>query len=93
MTKHRLTISFSNQYEDIYYQLKEMKDRSTFVCNILNEYLKNYCSEEEKIERAVTKALSKYNFVSINKQENIEEKNGEDDFVIQEDKDLIKKLF
>lgn len=91
MTKHRLTISFSNQYEDIYYQLKEMKDRSTFVCKILNEYLKNGCSEEEKIERAVIKALSKYDFSIINKQENIEEKNEEE--ITQEDKDLIKNLF
>lgn len=91
MTKHRLTISFSNQYEDIYYQLKEMKDRSTFVCKILNEYLKNDCSEEEKIERAVIKALSKYDFSIINKQENIEEKNEEE--ITQEDKDLIKNLF
>ena len=91
MTKHRLTISFSNQYEDIYYQLKEMKDRSTFVCKILNEYFKKECSEEEKIERAVTKALSKYNFANINKQENIEENNGAE--VTQADKDLIKNLF
>ncbi|WP_252225783.1 hypothetical protein [Clostridium sp. ZBS2] len=88
--KKKLTISFAGEYEELYNFLKEKKDRSCFVCNILNNYLKNDCSQEELIEMAVTKALSKYNLASINKQEHVEEKNEE---VTQEDKDLIKNLF
>lgn len=91
--KKKLTISFAEEYVDLYNFLKDKKDRSNFVCNILNSYLKNDCSEEEKIERAVTRALSKYNFSINNKQDDIEEKNGEDDSVTQADKDLIKNLF
>lgn len=91
--KKKLTISFAEEYEELYNFLKDKKDRSSFVCNILNNYLKDYCSEEEKIERAVTKALSKYNFSILNKQENIEENNGQNDFVTEADKDLIKNLF
>lgn len=90
--KKKLTISFAEEYEELYNFLKEKKDRSCFVCNILNSYLKNNCSQEELIERAVTKALSKYNFSINNKQEDIEENNEEDD-VTQADKDLIKNLF
>ncbi|UZT06176.1 hypothetical protein ONV75_16475 [Clostridium sp. LQ25] len=89
--KKKLTISFAEEYEELYNFLKDKKDRSCFVCNILNNYLKGDCSEEEKIERAVTRALSKYDFSINNKQENIEEKNGEN--VTQADKDLIKNLF
>lgn len=89
--KKKLTISFAEEYEELYNFLKDKKDRSCFVCNILNNYLKNDCSEEEKIERAVTKALSKYDFSIINKQDDIGENNGED--VTQADKDLIKNLF
>lgn len=89
--KKKLTISFAEEYEELYNFLKDKKDRSCFVCTILNSYLKNDCTQEELIERAVTKALSKYNFSIINKQENIEEKNGEQ--VTQADKDLIKNLF
>jgi hypothetical protein len=91
--KKKLTISFAEEYEELYNFLKDKKDRSCFVCTILNSYLKNDCSQEELIERVVTKALSKYNFSINNKQENIEEKNGEMDSVTQEDKDLIKNLF
>ena len=91
--KKKLTISFAEEYEELYNFLKEKKDRSYFVCNILNSYLKNDCSEEEKIERAVTKALNKYNFSIINKQEYIEENNGQNDFVTEADKNLIKNLF
>lgn len=89
--KKKLTISFAEEYEELYNFLKDKKDRSCFVCNILNNVLKNDCSEEELIERAVTKALSKYNFANINKQEQTEANNEED--VKQEDKDLIKNLF
>ncbi|MFR2886624.1 MAG: hypothetical protein ACLTDM_00330 [Clostridium butyricum] len=91
--KKKLTISFAEEYEELYNFLKDKKDRSCFVCSILNSYLKNDCSEEEKIERAVMKAFSKYNFSIINKQEGIEENDGEDDSVTQADKDLIKNLF
>lgn len=91
-TKKKLTISFAEEYADLYNFLKDKKDRSNFVCNILKSYLKNDCNEEEKIERAVTRALSKYNFSSANKQENTEEKN-EEDSITQADKDLIKNLF
>lgn len=44
----------------------------------LNSYLKNDCSEEEMIERAITRALSKYNFSNTNKQDKNEEKNEEE---------------
>lgn len=87
--KKKLTISFAEEYEELYNLLKEKKDRSSFICNILNNHLKNGCSEEELIERAVARALSKYNF-SINSNE---EKKVEDDSVTQADKDLIKNLF
>ena len=91
--KKKLTISFAEEYEELYNFLKSKKDRSCFVCNILSNYLKGDCSEEEKIEKAVVKALSKYNFSINNKQGNIEEKNGKDDSITQADKDLIKNLF
>ncbi|WP_321835209.1 hypothetical protein [Clostridium butyricum] len=90
-TKKKLTISFAEEYADLYNFLKDKKDRSCFVCNILNNYLKNDCNEEEKIEKAVTRALSKYDFSIINKQDDIEEKKI--DNVTQADKDLIKNLF
>ncbi len=89
--KKKLTISFAEEYEELYNFLKDKKDRSCFVCTILNSYLKNDCTQEELIEKAVTKALSKYNFASINKQEQTEGKNIGD--VTQEDKNLIKSLF
>lgn len=91
--KKKLTISFAEEYEELYNFLKDKKDRSCFVCTILNSYLKNDCTQEELIERAVTKALSKYDFSINSKQENSEEKNGENDSITQEDKNLIKSLF
>lgn len=91
MDKHKLSISFSSEYEELYNHLKKMKNRSSFICKALNENLNissNYSSDlEEIVERAVIKALSRNGSVS----EAVKEVKQSD--VSNEDRELINSLF
>ena len=90
MNKHKLSISFSKEYSELYNFLKDKNDRSNFVCKILNEYLKENkdINLEEIVERAVAKALRNHNIITVNSG-----KLDKEDEIRQEDKELINNLF
>lgn len=93
MGKHKLSISFSAEYEDLYNNLKKMKNRSSLICNVLSKNLNissnNSSDLEEIVERAVIKALEKYNVTTVNC--NISD--AMKDEISNEDRDLINNLF
>ena len=93
MEKHKLSISFSVEYEELYNNLKKMKNRSSFICKVLSENLNisssNSSDLEEIVERAVIKALEKHNVKTVNY--NINDVNKDE--ISDEDRDLINNLF
>ncbi len=93
MDKLKISISFSSEYEELYNYLKNMKNRSSLICKVLNENLNisNNKSEdlEEIVERAVIKALEKHNITTVNYNINDVNKNE----ISDEDRDLINNLF
>jgi len=68
MNKHKLSISFSKEYFELYNLLKDKSNRSNLVCKILNKYLKENkdINLEEIVERAVAKALRNHNIITVN---------------------------
>lgn len=90
MDKRKLSISFSVEYEYLYNYLKDMPNRSNFICQTLKKNL-NGCNEqsdlEEIVERAVIKAIEKQGNININSRT----VNKQD--VSDEDRDLINNLF
>lgn len=101
MDKHKLTISFSKEYTDLYYFLKGKKDRSNYICNLLNKNIAssedNKSEIEEVIEKTLTKILSRYDFSNINinnqKDNNYNNNSQNNKETSQEDKNLINMLF
>ena len=93
MEKHKLSISFSVEYEELYNNLKKMKNRSRLICKVLSENLNisssNSSDLEEIVERAVIKALEKHNVKTVNY--NINDINKDE--ISDEDRDLINNLF
>ena len=93
MDKHKLSISFSSEYDELYNYLKNMKNRSSIICKVLNETLNisNNKSEdlEEIVERALIKALEKHNVINVNYNSSDAKK----DEISDEDRDLINNLF
>ena len=93
MDKHKLSISFSSEYDELYNYLKNMKNRSSIICKVLNENLNisNNKSEdlEEIVERALIKALEKHNVTNVNYNSSDAKK----DEISDEDRDLINNLF
>lgn len=93
MEKHKLSISFSVEYEELYNNLKKMKNRSSLICKVLSENLNisssNSSDLEEIVERAVIKALEKHNVKTVNY--NINDINKDE--ISDEDRDLINNLF
>lgn len=93
MDKHKLSISFSSEYEELYNYLKNMKNRSSLICKVLSENLNNSNNKsndlEEIIERAVIKALEKHNVTNANYNSSDAKK----DEISDEDRDLINNLF
>lgn len=90
MDKHKISISFSKEYEDLYNSLKDMPNRSNFICKILSNNFNKYDEQsdlEEIVERAIIKALAKNGGVS---QEIEKIKESE---VSDEDRELINSLF
>ena len=93
MDKHKISISFSSEYEELYDYLKNMKNRSSLICKILRENLNNPNNKsddlEEIVERAVIKALEKHNITTVNYNSSDAKK----DEISDEDRDLINNLF
>lgn len=90
MDKHKISISFSKEYEDLYNSLKDMPNRSNFICKILSNNFNKYDEQsdlEEIVERAVIKALAKNEGVSQDVGR-IKESDVSD-----EDRELINSLF
>lgn len=92
MDKHKISVSLSREYEDLYNALKDMPNRSNFICKILSNNFKK-CDDqsnlEEIIERAVIKALEKHNVINVNYNSSDAKK----DEISDEDRDLINNLF
>lgn len=90
MDKHKISVSFSKEYDELYNALKDMPNKSNFICKILSNNFKKYDDQnnlEEIIERAVIKALTKNGGV-IQDIEKIKESDVSD-----EDRELINSLF
>lgn len=90
MDKHKVSVSFSKEYEDLYNYIKDMPNRSNFICKILSNNFKKYDDQnnlEEIVERAVIKALAKNGGIS-QEVEKIKESEVSD-----EDRELINSLF
>ena len=93
MDKRKLSISFSVEYEALYDYLKNIPNRSSLICKVLNENLNisssNSSELEEIVERAVIKALEKHNVTNVNYNNSDAKK----DEISDEDRDLINNLF
>lgn len=99
INKNKITISFAKEYTDLYYFLKDKKDRSNFICNLLNSNITSLDNEDKRIEEVIEKTLievlSRYDFsnaISKNNNYNGYSSNNEEELT-QEDKDLINNLF
>lgn len=90
MDKRKISVSFSKEYDELYNALKDMPNRSNFICKILSNNFKKYDDQdnlEKIIERAVIKALTRNGGV-IQDIEKIKESDVSD-----EDRELINGLF
>lgn len=92
MDKHKISISFSREYEELYNYLKDMPNRSNFICQMLKKNLNIDNIEtnnlEEIIEKAVIRALEKHSNISINYRDVVRE-----DEISDADRELINNLF
>lgn len=99
--KNKITISFAKEYTDLYYFLKDKKDRSNFICNLLNSNIASLDGEEKKLEEVIEKTLievlSRYDFSKVKNNNNFDgysnNNNEKEEELTQEDKDLINILF
>ncbi len=69
MDKHKISVSFSKEYEDLYNSLKDVSNRSNFICKILSNNFKKYDEQsdlEEIVERALIRALEKHSVNNVN---------------------------
>lgn len=90
MDKHKISVSFSKEYDELYNALKDMPNRSNFICKILSNNFKKYDDQsnlEEIVERAVIKALSRNGDISQDVEKTKESE------VSDEDRELINSLF
>ncbi|MCH6265092.1 hypothetical protein [Neobacillus citreus] len=55
----RLTISFSQQYEDVFHYLNAQENTSKFVCGLLQREMKN-ATKQEGLEKQVYKIIQQY---------------------------------
>ena len=94
MKKHKISISFSKNYEDVYNFLIEKPNISQFICEIVKEKMvqEQDNSLEKQVEKIVEKLLEKLlidkgvSMLSNGNIANISHLNNED-------KDLIDSLF
>ncbi|WP_442598162.1 hypothetical protein [Neobacillus sp. D3-1R] len=56
---HKLTISFSKKYEDVFLFLNTKENASKFICELIRKEMKNVVNEEDFEER-VYKILLRY---------------------------------
>jgi len=92
MSKHKISISFSSSYSDVYDFLKAKSNISNYICEVMREKMNatgNDLNLERKIEQIINKVISEKgismydNTINSSPTENLS----------TEELDLIKNLF
>ncbi|NLM04068.1 MAG: hypothetical protein GX214_03505 [Clostridiales bacterium] len=97
MKKHKISISFAKNYEDVYEFLIEKPNISQFICQVVRDKMfeNEYSSLEEKVEKILNKMIAERGITTTNILTNSLETPplGTIDILKNEDKDLIDSLF
>jgi hypothetical protein len=92
MSKHKISISLSSNYNDVYEFLKTKPNVSNYVCEVIREKINtpgNATNLENKIEEIVNRLLKEKN-VSVS---NNTVSPNSTEVITSADMDLIKNLF
>ena len=97
MKKHKISISFAKNYEDVYQFLIEKPNISQFICEVVRDKMieGKDKSLEEQVEKILNKLIAERGSTTTNILTNSLENPplGTIDTLKNEDKDLIDSLF
>ena len=97
MKKHKISISFAKNYEDVYEFLIEKPNISQFICEVVRDKMfeGKDKSLEEQVEKILNKLIAERGITTTNILTNSLETPplGTIDILKNEDKDLIDSLF
>ncbi len=92
MAKHKISISFSSAYEDVYNYLKRKPNISNYICEIIREKMNDTGNDldlERKIEEIINKVISEKGLSIFDNTT----KSSPSENLSTEELDLIKNLF
>ena len=97
MKKHKLSISFAKNYEDVYEFLIEKPNISQFICEVVREKMfeDQHSLLEKQVEQILDKLIEKRGLSIANISSDSLDTTSSDttDILKNEDKDLIDSLF
>lgn len=91
MDKRKISISFSKEYEDLYEHIKDINNRSNFICQAIKEKLYKDASTDANLEKIIETTLVKV--LSSSHNINIASTISEENIISEDDKKLINNLF
>jgi len=94
MAKHKISISFSSSYNDVYDFLKTKSNISNYVCEVIREKMNDTSDDidlERKIEEIINKVISEKG-ITISNNISVPTSNSVENLSTDE-LDLIKNLF
>lgn len=94
MAKHKISISFSSNYEDVYNFLKSKSNISNYVCEVIQEKMTDTGDDldlERKIEEIINRVISEKG-ISLSNNILVSTSNSVEN-LSSDELDLIKNIF